>query len=109
MRPRDLAKIGQLVLNGGRWGDRQVVSASWLEASLRPHARIDENFDYGYQWWIARRWSWVAGFGNGGQRVTVFPRLDMVIVVTAGNYNRREAWRVPVAVLVDAVLPVLIP
>lgn len=107
MRPRDLAKIGQLVLNRGTYNGAQLVPANWIEASFEPHARVDDDFDYGYQWWIARRWSWVAAFGNGGQRMTVLPRPKLVLVVSAGNYNSPDAWKVPVGVLVDVVLPSL--
>lgn len=109
MRPRDLAKLGHLVLNQGRIGSRQLVPAAWVAASLQPHARVDDDFDYGYHWWIARKWNWVAAFGNGGQRMTLLPRANLVIVVTAGNYNAADAWKVPVGVLVDVVLPALSP
>jgi CubicO group peptidase (beta-lactamase class C family) len=107
LRPRDLAKIGQLLLNRGRHKDMQVVPESWIEASLQPHTVVDEDFAYGYQWWIARHWAWVAAFGNGGQRVTVLPKAGLVLVVLAGNYNSPTAWQVPAGVLVDVVVPAL--
>ena len=46
-------------------------------------------------------------FGNGGQRLFVLPELELVVVVTAGNYNHPENWRVPMAVLNQFVLPAL--
>lgn len=107
MRPRDLAKIGRLALNGGAHADTRIIPESWVETSFARHARIDDDLDYGYQWYVARRWPWIAAFGNGGQRMTLLPRADMVLVVMAGNYNSADAWKVPVAVLVDAVLPAL--
>jgi CubicO group peptidase (beta-lactamase class C family) len=115
VRPRDAARIGQLVLNGGRWGGRELVPASWLQESTRPHVPTSEPLvRYGYQWWLAASsfgdstTPWVAAFGNGGQRVFVLPELDLVVVVTAGNYNQPENWRLPLAVLNQFVLPALV-
>lgn len=107
MRPRDLAAIGALLLDGGEHNGTHIVPKRWIDASFKHHARIDDNIDYGYHWYVARRWNWYAAFGNGGQRMTLLPRADMVLVVTAGNYNEPDAWKVPVGVLVDAVLPAL--
>lgn len=64
--------------------------------------------DYGYQWWLARTWNWIAAFGNGGQRMNLLPKANLVLVVTAGNYNAPDAWKVPVGVLVNVVLPALV-
>lgn len=111
MRPRDLAKVGQLVLNRGRWDGRQLIPAAWLEQSFTPRANIEDGLDYGYQWWLGRLRSngqpWMGGFGNGGQRLFVAPSLDLVVVITAGNYNRRDLRRVPLAVIRDHVMPAL--
>jgi CubicO group peptidase (beta-lactamase class C family) len=113
MRPRDLATIGQLLLNQGRWGDRELVPPAWLRASVEPRAEIDAFVRYGYQWWLAssglgdRAVPWIAAFGNGGQRLFVLPELEMVVVVTAGNYNQPDQRRTPLAVLNQFVLPAL--
>ena len=108
LRPRDLAKIGQLVLNDGRWDDARIVPADWLEQSFRTRARL-ERINYGYQWWLGPEGPdgprWIAGFGNGGQRLWINPGLDLVVVVTAGNYNQRDAWKLPVAIITEIVLP----
>jgi CubicO group peptidase (beta-lactamase class C family) len=113
MRPRDLARIGLLVLQHGRWGDRQVVPADWLEASFEARVPSEEELAYGYQWWLWPREAradgrrWMAGFGNGGQRLMIVPHLDLVVVVTAGNYNQPDAWQLPVAVVTEILLPAL--
>jgi CubicO group peptidase (beta-lactamase class C family) len=93
LRPRDMAKIGQLVLAGGRWNDRQVVSKAWIETSTAPKIKITDGRSYGYLWWLGR--SMVNGrgvhradaLGRGGQQIRIVPELDLVVVVTAGYYQ----------------------
>jgi CubicO group peptidase (beta-lactamase class C family) len=94
MRPRDLLKIGRLVLDHGRWQGKQVVPAPWIEQSMAPAFVTDvRDYRYGHQWWAGTvQWhgqpvQWHAGFGNGGQRLYIIPRLDMAIVTTAGAYD----------------------
>ena len=68
------------------------------------HATLDEQIDYGYQWYIARpsiaRHPWYAGFGNGGQRLLARPSGNLAIAIFAGNYNQPDAWKVPVALTI---------
>lgn len=109
LRPRDLAKIGRLVVDGGKWDGARLVPEDWLLGSTSAHISTGE-LDYGYQWWLGPlapdgRPGWIAGFGNGGQRLFLGPRLDLVVVVMAGNYNHPDAWRLPVAVITELVLP----
>jgi CubicO group peptidase (beta-lactamase class C family) len=99
--PRDLAKIGQLVLNRGAWHGRQIVSARWIDEMTGRHVPLGRAFpalpadSYGYLWWRGsiptddRKIGWVGGVGYGGQRLFVVPSLDMVVVVTAGVYTRQ--------------------
>jgi CubicO group peptidase (beta-lactamase class C family) len=93
LRPRDMAKIGQLVLAGGRWNDRQIVSKAWIETSTAPKLGATDGQSYGYLWWLgrsrlnARDVSWVAALGRGGQSIRIVPELDLVVVVTAGYYQ----------------------
>ena len=96
MRPRDMAKIGQLVLAGGRWNGRQIVSRDWIEASTTPKVKVAiDGFDgfYGYLWWLGRSRingravSWIGALGRGGQSIRIVPELDLVVVVTAGYYQ----------------------
>jgi CubicO group peptidase (beta-lactamase class C family) len=93
LRPRDLAKIGQLVLGRGAWHSRQVVPASWVAASLTPQINGAGLYFYGFQWWLGRSLverrevTWAAGVGWGGQRLFIVPSLDLVVVVLAGLYD----------------------
>ena len=98
LAPRSLARIGQLVLRDGAWGDRQVVPKPWLKEALRTQLQIEPGFDYGYQWYLGtiveeadgRPVRWVGGIGNGGQRLFVMPDLDLVIAIAAGNYDAAD-------------------
>ncbi len=93
LRPRDMAKIGQLVLAGGRWNDRQVVSKAWIDASMTPRIGATSGFFYGYLWWLGRSLfngreiHWAAALGRGGQSIRIVPELDLVVVATAGYYQ----------------------
>jgi CubicO group peptidase (beta-lactamase class C family) len=110
MRPRDLASIGQLILDRGRWKGRQIVPEAWLRVAHAPHTEIGRGLRYGYQWWLTDLPSGeplVAGFGNGGQRLFVVPGLDLVVVVTAGRYNQSSEGHLPGLVLNDYILPAL--
>ena len=106
---RDLARIGQMVLNGGRWDGRQVVPEAWLADSFTKHTASEDGLFYGYQWWLGTGSrdgrDWIAGFGNGGQRLVIIPHLDLVAVVLAGNYNQRDAWKISVRILTEAIFP----
>jgi CubicO group peptidase (beta-lactamase class C family) len=113
MRPRDLARVGQMLLDGGKAGERAIVPSAWLEESFRPAVRISDRRQYGYHWYLGevafngpegrRRTRWIGAMGNGGQRLIVFPELEVVVVITAGNYNVRG--RSPDDVFNEVVLP----
>ena len=93
LRPRDMAKIGQLVLAGGRWNDRQIVSKAWIETSTAPKLKATDDQSYGYLWWLGRSLlngrevHWAGALGRGGQSIRIVPELDLVVVVTAGYYQ----------------------
>ncbi len=109
LRPRDLARIGQLVADEGRWHGRQVLPARWIRELTTPQVNAEGNgaLYYGYQWWLGRSLhnghdlNWIAGFGSGGQRLFVVPALDLVVVVNAFNYRHY----VPIGILNRFVLP----
>ena len=113
LRPRDLAKIGQLILDEGLRHDRRIVPKSWLDASFADGVAAEGDLSYGYQWWLGRGRQdgrrWIAGFGNGGQRLVVIPDLDLVVVVMAGSYNKPDAWKISVKLMAEILLPAIEP
>lgn len=94
MRAPDLARVGQLVLDQGRWQGRSVVPAEWIAASLTPRTAAFEGVQYGYHWYLARGAdgapSVTLGIGLGGQRLVVVPGAELVYVVFMGNYYRKD-------------------
>jgi CubicO group peptidase (beta-lactamase class C family) len=114
--PRDLLKVGQLVLAHGAWNGRQIVPAEWVTRATTPVVVIEGRGGYGYQWYTGtlrpgtpRALDWAGGIGWGGQRLFVAPRLGLVIAMNAGNYPLpiMEQSRIASQVLFDAVLPSL--
>ena len=112
MRPRDMAKIGQLVLAGGRWNDNQIVSKAWIETSTAPKLKATDNQSYGYLWWLGRARlnerkvvHWIGALGRGGQYIRIVPELDLVVAVTAGYYQdySPQAFRLQFAVFQDVL------
>jgi CubicO group peptidase (beta-lactamase class C family) len=107
---RDMLKVAQLYLDGGRWQGTRIVSESWVKSSTHPHARIDETTDYGYLWWLksfkSGEKSYAAFFmsGNGGNKVVAIPALDMAIVITSTNYNTRGMHEQTEKILTDYIL-----
>jgi CubicO group peptidase (beta-lactamase class C family) len=96
MRPRDMAKFGLLYMNEGQWKGKQIISREWVRASLSMHSVV-RGTDYGYLWW--RQWLNVNGTrvdgvtakGNGGQRIYLWPSLNLLVVITGGSYNQQSA------------------
>lgn len=115
---RDLAKMGQLVLNRGTWNGEGVVSAEWIDESTRRHlplagAEDDKTVGYGYQWWHATFTGpnetpvpHIAGYGYGGQYLLIIPMLDTVVVFNAGEYGDSAVFN-PNRAMEEYVLPAL--
>ena len=87
--PQDLAKIGELYRNGGRWKGHLIVSEAWIRQSTQPHVRVQDGVGYGYSWWIntARQPAIYEAVGRGGQRVAVVPDKELVIVFNGGGVD----------------------
>ncbi|MEX2108972.1 MAG: serine hydrolase [Gemmatimonadaceae bacterium] len=113
---RDLARFGQLYLQNGRWGDRQMLPASWIEESTRAHTDFGNGTGYGYMWWTYAPGSLGSAYpkldkhelfmgrGTGGQAVWVVPAAELVIVHRGDTENRRgvsgaHAWHIAERIL----------
>jgi CubicO group peptidase (beta-lactamase class C family) len=108
---RDLLKVAELYRAQGMWNGRRILSAEWVRASTQPHARIDDETEYGYLWWLKVFKSGgkphAAYFmsGNGGNKVAVFPDLDLSVVITSTNYNTKGMHEQTEKLLTDYILP----
>jgi CubicO group peptidase (beta-lactamase class C family) len=96
LTPRQMLKFGELYLHRGRSGDRQIVPATWVDASWTPRTRsLRSGHEYGYGWWITELAGHPVEFawGFGGQYIFVVPSLDLVVVTTSSialGDDRRE-------------------
>jgi CubicO group peptidase (beta-lactamase class C family) len=92
LTPPDMAKFGFLFLNNGKWEKKQIVSDKWVTESTQNQFEIfnkDGFSGYGYWWWLAEDGSYLAR-GFGGQIISVYPELNMVVVFTGADNNH---WR----------------
>jgi CubicO group peptidase (beta-lactamase class C family) len=98
LRPRDILKFGMMCYNKGIYNGKQIVPAQWIEDSFKPQVSRGKDGAYGYQFWIFNETvdnqqdQLVACVGNGDQRIFFKPDKDLLVVVTAGNYNK---WDIP--------------
>lgn len=114
LRPRDFARIGQLIINRGRWGAQQIVSAEWIDALICRQADTwgpeVPAAAWGYLCWqknfVINGQSHTAFFaaGNGDQLLIGFPDLQLLAVFTGGNYNAPLAKQ-PLEMLERYILP----
>jgi CubicO group peptidase (beta-lactamase class C family) len=115
VRPRDAAKIGQIVLNRGMWGGRQIVSRQWIAQSMRPRFQAIGYFSglffYGQQWWLGRSIAqgnevkWIAAMGSGGQRLFIVPDRDLVVMTTSGLYFQARQGNGALDMMANYILP----
>lgn len=113
LRTRDLLKIGQVYLDGGKWRGKQLIDADWVKSSITPKAEItpgttgldESSFSQfyfggtdGYAWHLhsitvgSNTYESFEASGNGGQLVVVVPELDLVVGMTGGNYGQGYIW-----------------
>ena len=94
LRSRDLMKFGLLYRNEGMWNGKQIVPQSWVRESCQAHVDRPNGGAYGYQFWLwqdainHKLTSLVACVGNGDQRIFIDKTNDLLVVITAGNYNK---------------------
>ena len=118
LRPLDMAKFGLLYLKNGKWENKQVVPAWWVEESFKKHVTFARrsrrrHTGYGYLWWIQE--SDPAGSGehdifsargHGGQFIFIIPEHNMVVVTTSES-NHNTGLQKPIDFLYSDILPAL--
>jgi len=119
LRTRDMAKVGQLYMDDGRWNGQQIVSGEWVAASTQsytdlgwsePETRDWQIDGYGYQWWIGhfdhggQVLNSFAALGYGQQLVMVIPDLELVIAVNSHGYDELPNQRNQVYELINRFL-----
>jgi CubicO group peptidase (beta-lactamase class C family) len=90
LEPRDMAKIGYLWLNQGRWEGRQIVPSEWMQQAMRVKSHPDfGSGEYGYGFWVypKRNPPEFEALGRGGQRISVIPEKNLVVVFTGGGFE----------------------
>jgi CubicO group peptidase (beta-lactamase class C family) len=114
LRPRDMAKIGYMMLKNGNWKGKQIVSQKWAQESTKAQVSAGR-YGYGYQWWRGKTiannqiidsfWAW----GLGGQFIFVFPAMDLVVVFNGKVWknpgNSKRAFNMLTKYIIPAVIP----
>lgn len=113
LRPRDMMKLGVLFHQGGKWGERQIISRDWVDRSTAKWSTVGDQ-EYGYFWWHqwvnaafssgTKRVDMVVATGNGGQKIFLVPAMDLVVVLTGGNYNANSP---ATAIMAKELLPAI--
>jgi CubicO group peptidase (beta-lactamase class C family) len=117
LRPRDMAKLGYLYLNDGIWNGERIISEGWVEESISNYTPVPFDWladlfgdGFGYYWWLrsyqteSTVYDSYTSSGWGGQRIAVFPSLDMVVIMTGGNYLSEDPGT---EILEEFILPAL--
>lgn len=111
--PRDLLKIGELLLNNGVWKGEQIIAKEWIQDSFGTYTYSNYNpYGYGYQWWNKETAGYTTYFawGHGGQYLMMIPELEAIVVMTSSvtNASRRRTYKRPVFVLLEeTIIPYL--
>jgi hypothetical protein len=84
LKPKDAAKLGFLWLNKGVWEGKQIISAKWVEESVKPNVFGGMDY-YGYGWWVSKDGYYA--FGRGGQNIKVMPSIKAIVVTTATSLD----------------------
>ncbi|MBO6537702.1 MAG: serine hydrolase [Balneolaceae bacterium] len=113
LSPKDLLKIGQMLLDDGRWEGKQIIAPDWIKDSFKTYTYSNYNpYGYGYQWWNKETAGYTTFFawGHGGQYIMMIPELDAVVIMTSSvtNASRRRTYKRPVFILLEEhIIPFL--
>lgn len=112
MKPIDIVKIGIILINKGKWENKQLISEKWIEKLTTPYFSTSfDDSNYGYFWWIrdmktdnGRTIKVLTAEGAGGQKLYIFPEYDLIISFTERNYNTPQ---VSPLFIRESILPIL--
>ncbi|MEW6194918.1 MAG: serine hydrolase [Bacteroidota bacterium] len=88
LKPRDMAKFGQMLLQNGKWNGQQIVNSDWIQEAIKN----ENNLGYGYYFWLMSDLLGYMAAGHGGQYIIVIPYKNLVVVVTAWPYPIDTDW-----------------
>ncbi len=93
--PRDMAKLGVLMMNQGKWDNRAIVPTDWVTNATRAHIKTGNARDYGFGWWVYPAGNPIPfeASGRGGQQISVLPSKNAVIVLNGGGFNTGELMK----------------
>lgn len=111
LTPRDMARLGLLYLQEGRWDDEQLLAADYVADATSYQSDGDGTggTPYGYQWWVTEASGYTAHFalGFGGQYIYVVPALDLIVVAAVGFEGQPVELRSPRPIIEDVVIPLV--
>jgi hypothetical protein len=109
-----MAKIGYLMLNQGKWKNKQIVSNAWIQESTKKHIDTFKGYGYGYQWRCSKTFIcdqeieafWASG--TGGQKIYVFPKLDLIAVFTSKIFGNNSGHDRNESLLANFIIPAVV-
>ncbi len=113
LTPKDILKFGELYMNNGKWKSKRILSKKWVKNSFKNYRNLENTADkngYGYLWWHhdyqfnGTSVKSNEARGAGGQYIFVLPNLEMVVVITSGNYRNGKTQQ-PELILENYILP----
>jgi len=104
LKPRDMAKIGYLFLNEGKWDGKRIISENWVKTSTSASVYLGLNLEYGYQWWINPDNDLYRALGYGQQQINVYHTQNLIVVFTGNNLN----FNFPAYLLDNYILPAVL-
>ena len=111
LRPRDMAKIGQMMLDKGMWNGKRIVSEAWVDTSLQKYVHAEAGWGYGYQWRLGQTLiedqiiDLFFAAGRGGQHIIVAPSLRLIAVFTSQPIGNKKGPNRNLMMMADYILP----
>jgi CubicO group peptidase (beta-lactamase class C family) len=85
--PSAMAKIGKLILDKGKWQNKQIVSEQWIKKSLQTFSKLPDDKGYGYGWWTNDKVGYYEAAGRGRQTISVIPSKNMIVTMFGGEFD----------------------